>query len=202
LRPAASRIRGDRHHGHEPARRRCHRQHPPHPDLRGHRHLGPRRRPQASPLHYELLDLAQVNLPFLDEPLMAALQRYEHEHTRAWSQLVSSYAGFLFVFPQYNWGYPAVLKNALDFLYHEWHDKPASFLTYGTRGGNRAADQFTTILHGLHMRALDDHIEAVITDNDVDHNWQLNDVDATLRPNLSQLEKIDTQMIEALRDTQ
>jgi NAD(P)H-dependent FMN reductase len=89
-----------------------------------------------SPLHYELVDLAEVNPPFLDEPLMAALGQYEHEHTRAWSRTVATFDGFIFVFPQYNWGYPAPLKNALDYLYVEWRDKPASFVTYGTRGGH------------------------------------------------------------------
>jgi NAD(P)H-dependent FMN reductase len=157
---------------------------------------------QSSPLHYELLDLAEVNLPFLDEPLKAALNQYEHEHTRAWSRLVSSYDGFFFVFPQYNWGYPAPLKNALDFLYLEWQGKPASFLTYGTRGGSKAAEQFATVLQGLHMRILDDHVQAVITDDDVDENWQLKDVNATLDPNLPQLRKIDAQLVEALEDTQ
>jgi NAD(P)H-dependent FMN reductase len=151
---------------------------------------------QSSPLRYELLDLVEVDLPFLDEPLKAALHQYEH--TRAWSRLVSSYAGFFFVFPQYNWGYPAPLKNALDFLYTEWHGKPASFLSYGTRGGNKAAAQFTTVLKGLHMRILDDQVLAVITDADVDENWQLRDVNATLDPNLPQLRKIDAQLIEAL----
>lgn len=150
-----------------------------------------------SPLHYELLDLADMDLPFLDEPLMAALGRYSHEHTRAWSRLVSSYDGFLFVFPQYNWGYPAVLKNALDFLYREWCDKPASFLTYGTRGGNRAAEQMTGVLHGLHMKALD-HVEAVIVDDDLDESWQLIDVDATLSPTLAQLQTVDAQFVQAL----
>jgi NAD(P)H-dependent FMN reductase len=59
---------------------------------------------QDSPLRYELVDLAEINLPFLDESLKAALQYYEHEHTRAWSRIVSSFDGFIFVFPQYNWG--------------------------------------------------------------------------------------------------
>lgn len=152
---------------------------------------------QDSPLHYELLDLAELDLPMLDEPLMAALQQYEHEHTRAWSRLVSSYDGFLFVFPQYNWGYPAVLKNALDFLYHEWGGKPASFLTYGTRGGSQAAAQFATVLQGLKMQALD-HVEAVITDKDVDADWQLIDASATLRPNLDQVRLVNSQLIEAI----
>src|ERR1700685_831234 len=59
---------------------------------------------EGSPLRYELLDLAEIDLPFLDEPLKAALHEYEHEHTRAWSETVSAFDGFVFVFPQYNWG--------------------------------------------------------------------------------------------------
>jgi len=154
-----------------------------------------------SQLSYELLDLAEVGLPFLDEPLKAALGVYKHGHTRAWSQTVQSYDGFLFVFPQYNWGYPAVLKNALDYLYLEWHDRPASFLTYGTRGGSKASEQFTSVLQGLHMRILD-HVEAVITDDDLDEEWQLKDIHATLHTILPTLDAIDFQMTEALDDNQ
>jgi NAD(P)H-dependent FMN reductase len=133
-------------------------------------------------LQYELLDLAEIDLPFLDEPLMAALGQYEHAHTRAWSATVSAYAGFVLVFPQYNWGYPAVLKNALDFLYREWSGKPVSYLTFGTRGGNRAAAQIQGVLAGLHMVELDDHLEVVITKDDLDEDWQLRDLPATMAP--------------------
>jgi NAD(P)H-dependent FMN reductase len=154
---------------------------------------------QSSPLTYELVDLAAVRLPFLDEPRMAALQQYEHEHTRAWSRLVSSYAGFFFVFPQYNWGYPAALKNALDFLYYEWRGKPASFLTYGTHGGSKAAGQFSVVLHGLQMQVLDDHVRAVITEDDLNADWQLTDAAATLLPNLAAIRAIDAQLSRALR---
>ncbi|WP_459754111.1 NADPH-dependent FMN reductase [Streptomyces sennicomposti] len=137
---------------------------------------------EGSSLRYELLDLAEVGLPLLDEPLKAALEQYEHEHTRQWSRTVLTYSGFLFVFPQYNWGYPAVVKNAVDFLYDEWHDKPATVASYGTHGGNKGAAQFLTVLKGVHMRPLDDHLELVITDDDVDDAWQLKDVNATLPP--------------------
>jgi NAD(P)H-dependent FMN reductase len=157
---------------------------------------------EGSPLRYELIDLAEVNLPFLDEPLKAALHQYEHEHTRAWSHTVDSCDGFVFVFPQYNWGYPAPLKNAVDFLYVEWRDKPASCVTYGTRGGNRGATQFREVLQGLHMRALDDHVEIVIADDDVDDSWQLKDLEATMRPYRDRVRAIDAQMVEALKDTQ
>jgi NAD(P)H-dependent FMN reductase len=157
---------------------------------------------EGSPLHYELLDLAAVDLPLLDEPLMAALGQYQHEHTRLWSRTVSSYGGFVFVFPQYNWGYPAPLKNALDFLYAEWGGKPASCVTYGTRGGNRGARQLREVLTGLHMRELEDHLEVVITESDVDvqGDWQLKDLERTLRPYEAQTRTINTQMIEALKD--
>jgi NAD(P)H-dependent FMN reductase len=156
---------------------------------------------QTSPLHYELIDLAEVNLPFLDEPLKAALRRYEHEHTRIWSERVSSYDAFVFVFPQYNWGYPAPLKNALDFLYYEWHNCPATSVTYGTRGGNKGAAQLHGVLEGLHMRLLESRIEIVITDDKVDENWQLRDINATLLPYLGQVKELDAQLVEALGDT-
>lgn len=155
-----------------------------------------------SPLHYELVDLAEIDLPFLDEPLMAALGQYQHEHTRAWSRVVSSYDAFIFVLPQYNWGYPAPLKNALDFLYHEWGGKPASYVTYGTRGGSKGAEQIRGVLAGLKMRELDQHLEVVITDNDVDDNWQLRDLGAVMHPYHAQTKLIDAQLIEALQDTQ
>jgi NAD(P)H-dependent FMN reductase len=155
---------------------------------------------EESPLRYERLDLAEVNLPFLDEPLQPALgQPYEHEHTIAWSRTVSSYRGFVFVFPQYNWGYPAPLKNALDFLYREWKDKPASFVTYGTRGGSKAAQQFHELLQGLHMHELDDHLEIRIAADDVDERGQLKDLPTTLSPYREQTRSINTQMVEALQ---
>jgi len=153
---------------------------------------------QGSPLRYELLDLAEIDLPFLDEPLMAALGHYEHEHTRAWSRTVNSFDGFIFVFPQYNWGYPAPLKNALDFLYMEWAGKPTSYVTYGTRGGSRAASQFHELLTGLDMRELDDHLEAVVTLEDLDDAWQLLDLQATFEPNRPLVRTIDMQMVAAL----
>ena len=144
--------------------------------------------------------LVDIDLPFLDEPLKASLGEYKHEHTRSWSRVVSGYEGFVFVFPQYNWGYPAPLKNAVDFLYHEWHDKPATSVTYGTRGGNRAAAQFAGVLEGLHMRPLRDRLEIVITNEEVDEDWQLRDVDATLEPYRERVGQLDAQLAEALVD--
>jgi NAD(P)H-dependent FMN reductase len=149
---------------------------------------------------YELLDLAEVNLPFLDESLKAALGRYEHEHTRAWSRLVSSFDGFVFVFPQYNWGYPAPLKNALDFLYAEWRDKPAGMVTYGTRGGERGAAQLRTVLQGVKMRTVEHNVELSITAADVDDMEQLIDLEATLAPFAPAVHALAEQLGAALAD--
>jgi NAD(P)H-dependent FMN reductase len=156
----------------------------------------------GSSLTYELIDLAVVNLPFLDEPAPAAKGRYEHEHTRAWSQLMSSFDGYVFVFPQYNWGYPAPLKNALDFLYWEWRDKPVSFVTFGTRGGTRAAEQIKGVFQGLHMVELADHLEIVISEDDVDEAWQLKDLDGLLSAYRDQTSAIDQEMVVALSSPQ
>jgi NAD(P)H-dependent FMN reductase len=159
------------------------------------------RRLQAdSPLRYELVDLADVGLPFLDEPLMPSLGIYEHEHTKAWSRVVSSFDAFVFVFPQYNWGYPAPLKNALDFLYAEWNDKPAGLVTYGTRGGNKGAAQLLGVLHGLHMRPVDDNVELRIADGDVDESGQLLDLEKTLAPFVLAVDRLDAQLVECLTD--
>lgn len=152
----------------------------------------------GSPLHYDLLDLAVVNLPFLDEPAQPALGNYQHEHTHAWSRLVNSFSGFIFVFPQYNWGYPAVLKNALDFLYREWNGKPAGIVTYGTHGGSKAAEQMRSVLTGLHMQVPRPDTEIVITDDDIDDDGRMRDVDSLIQPYAEQIKRMDVQLITVL----
>ena len=152
----------------------------------------------GSPLSYTLVDLAEIDLPFLDEPAKPALGRYAHDHTRSWSRLISSFGAFVLVFPQYNWGYPAPLKNALDFLYAEWRDKPAALVTYGTRGGRKAADQIRTVLQGLHMRIIKTTAEIRISADDVDAEGQLTDAKELLAGYVNTLKKIDTELAHAL----
>ncbi len=135
-----------------------------------------------SPLTFEIVDLREVDLPFLDEPEMAATGRYTHEHTQRWSRVVSSYDGFVFVFPQYNWGYPAVLKNALDFLYAEWSGKPAGLVTYGTRGGGRGASGLQVVLEGLHMRNTATNPALNTNPAQLDENGKFVDIEAAFAP--------------------
>ena len=94
---------------------------------------------------YTLVDLADQNLPLLDEPEPASSGTYPHEHTRAWSELVTGFDGFVFVTPEYNRGIPGALKNSLDFLYAEWNDKAAAFVGYGVVGAARAVEHLRGI---------------------------------------------------------
>ena len=145
-------------------------------------------------LEVELVDLQELDLPFLDEPVMASRGRYEYEHTVRWSELVRSYDGFVFVFPQYNWGYPAVLKNALDFLYHEWGNKPAALVTYGTRGGGLAATQLKQVLQGMHMRSTETNIELKTDEAMLTDDGNFHDVDAACGDYVGQVSALATEL--------
>lgn len=102
--------------------------------------------PQDAGIEYAIVDLADVNLPLLDEPVPAAIGEYRNEHTRRWAKLISSFDGFVFVTPEYNHAIPAALKNAIDYLFAEWHDKAAAFVSYGINGGVRAVEQLRMTL--------------------------------------------------------
>jgi NAD(P)H-dependent FMN reductase len=100
----------------------------------------------------ELLDLAEINLPFFDEPNHPRLRRYVHPHTIAWSEAVDSADAFVFVSPEYNHAMTAPLKNALDYLTAEWAYKPVGIVTYGgLSGGTRAAQGIRQVASVLKM---------------------------------------------------
>lgn len=108
---------------------------------------------------FELVDLAQLDLPFLDEPVPALHRNYQNEHTKQWSKIVDEADGFVFVTAEYNHGYTALLKNAIDYLYHEWGHKPVAFLSYGAdAGGARAVDQLRAVAGHLSMYDITEHV--------------------------------------------
>lgn len=108
----------------------------------------------CSDFAYEVVDLANWSLPMDDEPAIPALGHYTQAHTRAWSDKIQTADAVVFVTPQFNWGYPAVLKNAIDHLYHEWRDKPTVIVTYGGHGGTRCARQLRRVAASLKMRVV------------------------------------------------
>jgi NAD(P)H-dependent FMN reductase len=110
---------------------------------------------QHTSFHVELIDLAVVNLPFLDEPEHPRLQHYTHDHTKQWSKMIDPADAFVVVTCEYNFGYPASLKNALDFLYKEWNYKPVAFVSYGgIAGGTRSVQQLKQVVTAQKMMPL------------------------------------------------
>ena len=109
---------------------------------------------KSTKVQFDIIDLKEVNLPMMGEPKIPYQGLYVNEKTRKWSELVQSYDGFVFVFPQYNWGYPAVLKNAIDYLGKEWQGKPVSLVTFGGHGGSQAQIAMKLVVTGLKMAAL------------------------------------------------
>jgi NAD(P)H-dependent FMN reductase len=100
----------------------------------------------------EIVDLADVGLPALDEPHHPRLGRYTKDHTRAWSERVSRADAFAFVTPEYNHGPAPALVNALAFLYAEWTYKAAGLVSYGgVSGGTRSAEVTKQMLTTLRM---------------------------------------------------
>ncbi|HEY7932088.1 MAG TPA: NAD(P)H-dependent oxidoreductase [Acidimicrobiales bacterium] len=101
----------------------------------------------------ELVDLRDVNLPLLDEPEQASTRRYVHPHSIAWSQSIDDADAFIFVTPEYNHSFNAALKNALDFLYHEWHNKPVGLVAYGgVSSGVRSLQALKPVVLALGLR--------------------------------------------------
>lgn len=100
----------------------------------------------------EVVDLAEVNLPFMNEPHHPRLGRYTQQHTRDWSAKVSEADAFVFVMPEYNFGYNAELKNAIDYLHSEWQYKPVGMVSYGgVSAGTRAVQMIKQVVTTLKM---------------------------------------------------
>ena len=115
----------------------------------------------------DLVDLAELDLPFMNEPHHPRLRRYTLPHTMAWSARVEAADAFVMVTPEYNHGYSAPLKNAIDYLVHEWAYKPVGMVAYGgVTGGTRAVQQLKQVLVGLKMTPL---LEAVYVPFVVQH---------------------------------
>ena len=103
----------------------------------------------------ELVDLAARKLPLMDEPHHPRLRKYTHQHTRDWSAKVDAADAFVFVMPEYNYGFTAPLKNAIDYLHQEWAYKPVGFVSYGgVAAGTRAVQMLKQVVTTLKMTPL------------------------------------------------
>lgn len=116
-----------------------------------------------------VLDLAEHDLPLLDEEAPPIMGAYANDHTKAWAAAVAPVDAFVFVTPEYNRSAPAALKNAIDFLYAEWRDKAAGFVSYGVdAGGARAVEHLRGVMGEVHVATVRDHVALSLRDDFTD----------------------------------
>lgn len=101
---------------------------------------------RRSDAEIELVDIEDYNLPLLDEPVPPSMGMYSKDHTKRWAEKIASFDGFIFVTPEYNHGTSAALKNAIDYIYAEWNNKAAGFVSYGSAGGTRAVEHLRGVM--------------------------------------------------------
>jgi NAD(P)H-dependent FMN reductase len=106
---------------------------------------------QRAGAEYELVDIADFNLPHLDEAFPPSMGQYSQPHTLAWAEKIRSFDGYVFVTPEYNHSTSGALKNAIDFLYAEWNNKAAGFVSYGAAGGTRAVEHLRLVMGELQV---------------------------------------------------
>lgn len=144
----------------------------------------------------EQIDLAQVNLPFMDEPKHPKLRDYQHQHTKDWSATIDRADAYVFVTPEYNYGYNAVLKNAIDFLNQEWADKAVSFVSYGgIAGGTRAVQQLKQVVTTLRMVPIFESVNIAFAGTKLDENGRVSEdplLDAAAVQTLDELLRLTT----------
>jgi NAD(P)H-dependent FMN reductase len=100
----------------------------------------------------DVADLAEIRLPLMEEPNHPKLRQYTLRHTHDWSARIDRADAIVFVTPEYNYGYPATIKNAIDYLHQEWQDKAAGFVSYGgVAAGTRAVQQLKQVITTLKM---------------------------------------------------
>ena len=110
-----------------------------------------KKKEQGKDVEFEYVDIKDYNLPLLDEPIPPSQGQYTKDHTKAWSTKIDSFDAYIFVTPEYNHGIPGALKNAIDFLYREWNNKAAGFVSYGGTGGVRAVEDLRLVMAELQI---------------------------------------------------
>jgi NAD(P)H-dependent FMN reductase len=152
----------------------------------------------------DLVDLAELNLPFMDEPSHPRLRRYTHQHPRDWRARVDGADAFVFVTPEYNHGFNAPLKNAIDYLHEEWRYKPVGFVSYGgVAAGTRAVQMLKPVVSALRMVPVVDAVAIPFVAQLIDADGELraNEVmEAAARVMLDEMRRLEA-ALRPLRET-
>jgi len=107
---------------------------------------------KAKGLDVEILDLRDYPLPFFNESISPKKgEGYPYPVSTKWAEKIGEADGFIITAAEYNHGYTAVLKNAMDYVSREWNNKPVAFVGYGSVGGARAVEQLREVAIELQM---------------------------------------------------
>ena len=137
-------------------------------------------------------DLAELNLPLLDEPNHPRLRQYLNRHTKEWSAIVDAADAIVFVPAEYNHSYPAALKNAIDYLHQEWQYKPVGFVSYGgVSAGTRAVAALKPVVSVLKMVPVAENVNIPFHTQFID--------DGVVEPNDTMTQAADTMVDELVR---
>lgn len=145
----------------------------------------------------ELLDLRDYPMPFFDEPVSPAMTKepYDHEVVQRWGAKIEEKDAYVIATPEYNHGYPGVLKNALDYVWYPWNDKPVSFVSWGSVSGSRAVEQLRLVSVELRLHPIRSAVH-------IASPWELRDEQGNLKPGAFDVyEKAAMGMLEDLLST-
>lgn len=109
---------------------------------------------QTEGVSAEILDLKEHPLPLFDSPMSPAYVadgNYGNDAVNVWGKKIAAADAYIIIAPEYNHGYTAVLKNALDVIYGEWNKKAVGFVSYGSVGGGRVVEQLRQVAVELQM---------------------------------------------------
>jgi NAD(P)H-dependent FMN reductase len=147
----------------------------------------------------DVVDLAELGLPLMDEPNHPRLRQYTRRHTQEWSARVDAADAFVFVMPEYNYGFTAPLKNAIDYLHHEWHYKPVGFVSYGgVAAGTRAVQMVKQVVTALKMTPLFEAVAIPFVAQFIDEDGQLQANEIMLQAGRAMLDEL-VRVSDALR---
>ncbi len=148
----------------------------------------------------ELVDLLELDLPLMDEPNHPRLSQYTQQHTKDWSAKVNAADAFVLITPEYNYGFTAPLKNAIDYLHSEWRYKPVGFVSYGgVAGGTRAVQMLKQILTTLKMTPVFEAVTVPFVAQfiDDDGGFVPNDmIEQSVKPMLDELLRVTEALAE------
>ncbi|WP_413317506.1 NAD(P)H-dependent oxidoreductase [Agrococcus sp. 1P02AA] len=148
-----------------------------------------------------MLDLAEIRLPLLDEALPPASGVRTEPHTIAWAERIDALEGVVFVTPDYNSGYPAALKNAIDYLKAEWVGKPAAVVSYGWAGGRSAAAQLSAVLRYIGLALQGEGVQMPFEPTDFDDSMRIIDAPAFVgRSEAALRESVDLVVAAAIEE--